>query len=48
MKILRRWSLMFALLLIVASIYTIYDYQFYVLCMMIGIGVGNLFDKDKD
>jgi hypothetical protein len=47
MKLIRRWALMIALNLLNVAVFTLNDWEFYVIAILIGIGVGNLFSNEE-
>jgi hypothetical protein len=47
MKLIKRWALMLALNLLNVGIFSLNDWQFYVIAALIGIGVGNLFSSKE-
>lgn len=47
MKLIRRWALMIAISLLNAAIFTLNDWEFYVVAILISLGVGNLFSNKE-
>ena len=47
MKLIRRWALVIALNLLNTAIFTLNDWEFYVVAILIGLGVGNLFSNKE-